>query len=189
MPFLCTQVAAKIAGGGPDLPRFDYSNRRWEMADRTVGNFIEQTPFFLGLLWTYALFISAPGTLISPASLSGIASSCRHVCGRQPHSAISVAAEGSGALGSRACMHKCILYRPPLFFFARNAGWRLRLCRCAVALPGHLGHVWQVCQQSANGTREWKKHARHSRVRIETTTGRNTPVQTSALRRRKSMLA
>tara|TARA_B100000524_G_C23648219_1_gene369234 strand:- start:479 stop:1099 length:621 start_codon:yes stop_codon:yes gene_type:complete len=62
--FTLQQVAAKSAGGGSSMPRFDYSNKRWEMADRTHGNFMEQTPSFLIHLWAYALFISAPGTLV-----------------------------------------------------------------------------------------------------------------------------
>lgn len=65
--FFLQQVAAKEAAGGPQMARFDYSNKRWEMADRTLGNFIEQTPSFLIQLWAYALFISAPGTLVGGA--------------------------------------------------------------------------------------------------------------------------
>ena len=67
--FTLQQVAAKSAGGGSSMPRFDYSNKRWEMADRTHGNFMEQTPSFLIHLWAYALFISAPGTLVGLLAL------------------------------------------------------------------------------------------------------------------------
>jgi hypothetical protein len=52
-----------LAGGeidsNPNM-RFNYSdNRAWCIADRTVGNMLEQTPFFVSVVWMHALFIDA----------------------------------------------------------------------------------------------------------------------------------
>mmetsp|Transcript_25634 Transcript_25634/g.35690 ORF Transcript_25634/g.35690 Transcript_25634/m.35690 type:complete len:217 (-) Transcript_25634:129-779(-) len=63
---LWNQIYSKVAQAvAPDdelrsFNRFDLKHRHWEMSDRTVANFLEQTPFVLGLLWMHALFISAP---------------------------------------------------------------------------------------------------------------------------------
>eukprot|EP00978_Attheya_sp_CCMP212_P018223 scaffold49542_cov35-Attheya_sp.AAC.1 len=39
--------------------RFNYANKVWALADRTVSNMLEQTPIFLSTLWCHALFIDA----------------------------------------------------------------------------------------------------------------------------------
>merc|ERR1719235_1404436 len=62
--FMMNQVVNKmkgIKGGDPNtFNRFDYaSNRLWEMADRSFNNFIEQTPYFITMLWVYAAFCGA----------------------------------------------------------------------------------------------------------------------------------
>mmetsp|Transcript_87257 Transcript_87257/g.267061 ORF Transcript_87257/g.267061 Transcript_87257/m.267061 type:complete len:201 (-) Transcript_87257:93-695(-) len=61
--FMCNQVFAKLAFSKNNDPstfdRFDYSNRHWESADRSFGNFVEQTPYFVTMMWVFALFCGA----------------------------------------------------------------------------------------------------------------------------------
>uniref|UniRef100_A0A7S0AEM7 Uncharacterized protein n=1 Tax=Pyrodinium bahamense TaxID=73915 RepID=A0A7S0AEM7_9DINO len=60
--FMVNQVKAKIDAGKGDpakLNRFDYSNKFWEMADRSFMNFLEQTPAFVSLMWLCAVFCNA----------------------------------------------------------------------------------------------------------------------------------
>ena len=49
-----------ITMGATSADRFSYhGNPRWEVADRTVLNLLEQTPLFLTMLWTHAIFVDA----------------------------------------------------------------------------------------------------------------------------------
>eukprot|EP00931_Biecheleriopsis_adriatica_P011282 TRINITY_DN112364_c0_g1_i1.p1 TRINITY_DN112364_c0_g1~~TRINITY_DN112364_c0_g1_i1.p1 ORF type:complete len:201 (-),score=37.23 TRINITY_DN112364_c0_g1_i1:277-879(-) len=60
--FMAVQIKGRTdAGGGDPLKtnRFDYSNKQWEMSDRSFLNFLEQTPFFLSMLWLFAFFCNA----------------------------------------------------------------------------------------------------------------------------------
>merc|ERR1719323_2018094 len=41
------------------MNRFDYSNKFWEMADRSFNNFVEQTAHFIVMMWLTALFCNA----------------------------------------------------------------------------------------------------------------------------------
>eukprot|EP00929_Paragymnodinium_shiwhaense_P014464 TRINITY_DN12236_c0_g1_i8.p1 TRINITY_DN12236_c0_g1~~TRINITY_DN12236_c0_g1_i8.p1 ORF type:complete len:202 (-),score=39.43 TRINITY_DN12236_c0_g1_i8:304-909(-) len=60
--FMVNQINGKIKLGAGDplkANRFDYSNKYWEMADRSFMNVIEQTPQFLVSMWAFAVFCSA----------------------------------------------------------------------------------------------------------------------------------
>lgn len=62
--FMCNQVVVKMAA--PDLStfnRFDYSNKAWECADRAFCNLLEQTPFFITMMWVFALFCGAESSI------------------------------------------------------------------------------------------------------------------------------
>ena len=55
--FTAVQV---ITMGATSADRFSYDgNPRWEVADRSVLNLLEQTPLFLTILWTHAIFVDA----------------------------------------------------------------------------------------------------------------------------------
>jgi len=62
--FMVNQINCKIVAKRQAEPeamnRFDYSNKLWEMGDRSFLNLAEQTPFFLTLMWMYAIFCGAP---------------------------------------------------------------------------------------------------------------------------------
>eukprot|EP00928_Gymnodinium_smaydae_P005783 TRINITY_DN11990_c0_g3_i1.p1 TRINITY_DN11990_c0_g3~~TRINITY_DN11990_c0_g3_i1.p1 ORF type:complete len:116 (-),score=15.74 TRINITY_DN11990_c0_g3_i1:460-807(-) len=61
--FMFNQVSVKMAftkNGDPStFNRFDYSNKMWEWADRSFLNFLEQTPYFITMMWIFAFFCGA----------------------------------------------------------------------------------------------------------------------------------